>query len=342
MHTGQYKYHYLDLHPDSIKENGHRYTRQALRCLGPASCFAQDDLYTTRFGNIENRDIEQFFFGRIDENGKAAVEYFSEYDHTYYDENGFKNFITYMSVQKLRTLKGLGWLKQTSKTDHQNITLQLLQEYRDLFCALWSECVWQIADSSQSSIKFIISDHPVTVYNRSCFPNSSYCSDFKDPEIWQVATHTYFPLSLEKILILTNLAWVRNPYQNEKRLRPNSSLFRDAMFSFLDIQLWRSLTEQEVLQINYITKMRASRYIAAAEEDWLYPERHLNSTHWSKLGQGWLLMPEPREIHMGGQIYVGYKDGRSESYSEYGHRPEQSGYEDKNRERLESRALRRF
>ncbi|MBV9750266.1 MAG: hypothetical protein JO157_15780, partial [Acetobacteraceae bacterium] len=96
------------------------------------------------------------------------------------------------------------------------------------------------------------------------------------------------------------------------------------------------------LEINYITKRRAFRYVAAAQEDWLYPERQLPSTNWRKFGGGYLLMPEPREIHMGGQTYIGFKDGHSEAFGEYGHRPWQQGFEDKERERLESKTLERF
>jgi hypothetical protein len=68
----------------------------------------------------------------------------------------------------------------------------------------------------------------------------------------------------------------------------------------------------------------------------------LASTNWRKLGSGYLLMPEPREIHMGGQIYIGYKGGGSEAFSEYGHKPWEPGFEDKERLREESGTLQRF
>jgi hypothetical protein len=53
-------------------------------------------------------------------------------------------------------------------------------------------------------------------------------------------------------------------------------------------------------------------------------------------------MPEPREIHMGGEVYIGYKDGRSEAWSEYGHRPWQKGYKDEKRYANEAKSLKRF
>lgn len=338
----QGKYHYLDLKPDTVVRHGHRFTRRDLQHWGPASCFAQDDLYTVKAGSFLNTEIEQFFFGEIDRNGKTAVEYFELFAHPGADDRAFRDLMTYMSVQKLRTPKGLGWLAQIAKSQNSNFTLIRLQELQNMFCAIWTECVWQIADASKSSVKFILSDHPVTIYNRACFPGSTHCTGFNDPDIRQAASHTYFPLSLEKVLILTNLAWVRNPYQSELRFRPNPNFFRGAIFNYTDIQLFRNLSEREVLEINYITKRRAFRYIAAAQKEWLYPEKQLPSTNWRKFGFGYLLMPEPRDIYMGGQIYIGYEGGRSDAFSEYGHKPWQQGFEDKERARLESKTLERF
>ncbi len=342
MLPGEGKYWYLDLKPEQVVRNGHKYTRRNILRWGPVSCFAEDDLYTVKSGGQENVDIEKFFFGRVDSAGKSAVEFFSNFRFDGDSHKAFQNLMNYMSVQKLRTPKGLGWLSGLRERQDRKLELILLQQLQNLYCAIWTKSVWQIADATRSPIKFIISDHPVTAYNRACFPGAPDCLGFNDPDIRWVATHTYFPLSIDKILILTNLAWVRNPYQNERRLRPNEDFFRSAIFKLTDIQVHRSLSEQEVLEINYITKMRALRYIASAERDWLFPERNLRSTHWNKLGNGFLLMPEPREINMGGEIFFGYEGGRSESWNEYGHRPWQKGYEDDNRFREEFDALERF
>jgi len=68
----------------------------------------------------------------------------------------------------------------------------------------------------------------------------------------------------------------------------------------------------------------------------------VSTDHWKKLGDGYLLMPEPRLVHMGGEIVVGYKGGGGDSFSEYGHKPWQEGYKDEKRERRESETLYRF
>ena len=342
MQPCQHRYYRLDLRPDEVRNGVIKFTRKAIHHWAPDRLFAQDDLYTTRWGNISNTEIEQFFFGRLDNEAPSAVEFFCDFDHRRLDEKSFKRLMTYMSVQKLRTPKGLEAFEAMSKSKDRNAALILLQQMQNMFCAIWTESVWQIADAQDSPTKFIVSDHPVTVYNRACPPLSDWCRGHNDPDVRQHATHTYFPLSLNKILILTNLSWVRNPYQNEIRFRPNPNMLRDAIFNFAAIQIERYLSEDEVLQINYITKRRAHRYIAAAEQEWLYPEKRVSTDHWKKLGDGYLLMPEPRLVHMGGEIVIGYKGGGGDSFSEYGHRPWQEGYKDEKRERRESETLYRF
>ncbi|WP_158913857.1 DUF4238 domain-containing protein [Caulobacter sp. S45] len=342
MLPDQAKLQYLDLNPEVMTRNGHSWARRNLLIRGPKLCFAQDDLYTTRWGTISNVDIERFFFGELDDQAKAAVKYFSEYDHTKIDQKSLHAFIRFMSVQKLRTPKGLAWLRSFTNSPNHNFTLQELQRLQNLFSATWTDAVWQIADASQSPTKFIVSDNPVTIYNRECFPGSAVCLPPNDPDIRRAGTQTIFPLSLDKVLLVTNRTWVRNPYQDATKMGPNRRLMRDAMFNFTEIQTERVLNEEEVREINYIIKRRALRYIAAAEKDWLYPEQYLRSDHWRKMGDGYLLMPDPRHVVMGGSIYVGYKGGRSEAFGSYGHRPWEPGYEDEARDAVESRALLKF
>lgn len=342
MFPGQHKYWYLDLKPDRRTNGSVTYTRRELLHWGPERCFAQDDLYTTQWGGVVNTDIERFFFGSLDCEGKKAVEYFADFKHWSASGELLKTFIPYMSAQKLRTPKGLAALQDLARTQDMNVTLQLLQRVRNMYAAVWTECVWQIADATASPTKFIISDHPVTVYNRDCFPMSNWCREHRDPDVRFHATHTYFPLSIDRILILTNLSWARNPYQNTLDLRPNPRLFRNSIFNFQSIHTDRQLSEQEVLEINWVTKQRAYRYIAAADKDWLYPERRLKNPHWRKLGGGYLLMPDPRNLHMGGEVMIGFKDGNTDAFSEYGHKPGDRDYKNDARDLRDAAALDRF
>jgi hypothetical protein len=246
------------------------------------------------------------------------------------DRDAFNSMVLYMSIQKLRTPKGLAYLEDVSNLRDKNLVLIVMQNIQHMFCALWTECIWSIADASQSQTKFIISDHPVTVYNKECFPLSKWCVGFKDPDIRLSGTHTIFPLSLSKLLILTNLSWVRNPYMDPLKPRPNPTLFRPAIFKFTDIQTGRMLDDLEVNEINFIIKKRAFRYIAAAEEEWLYPEKELITQHWDRLGKGYLLMPEPRAVPFSSEIVFGFDDGRMADWTDaYGRKPWQKGYDDK-------------
>jgi hypothetical protein len=93
------------------------------------------------------------------------------------------------------------------------------------------------------------------------------------------------------------------------------------MFNVLDIQTLRCLSEQEVREINFIIKSRALRYIGAAREEWLYPERHVTKSDWNRYGHGYLLMPDPRSVAYGGETIIGYQDGRATAFDEYGRRP---------------------
>jgi len=89
----------------------------------------------------------------------------------------------------------------------------------------------------------------------------------------------------------------------------------------LDIQFGRELEEDEVLRINYILKRRTIRYIAAAQEEWLYPERRVSTTNWSKLDDGWFLFPNLWKVPFTSEIIVGYNDGSAWVSDEYGRHP---------------------
>lgn len=329
------KFYYLDLNPETIFSNGHAYKRKALLLCGPPRCFCESDLYTTKFRGWESTEIEEKFFGKIDSSGRTAVDYFTSFQHPSADGHAFNAMVLYMSTQKLRTPKGLAYLGDTANLNDKNLVLLEMQRLQQMFCALWTECIWSIADASKAETKFIMSDHPVTVYNKECFPASKWCRGFRDPDIWLSGTHTLFPLSFNKVLILTNLSWVRNPYMDPLKSRPNPKLFRAAVFNFTQIQTGRMLTDMEVNEINYIIKKRAYRYIAAAKKEWLYPEKNISTHYWNKLGNGYLLMPDPRSVTFSSEVVFGYKNRRADWFDAYGRKPWHSDYDNKNESDIE-------
>lgn len=334
---------YLRLKPRIFRDRkGKSYEENPVIRQGTKGSFYEKDLYTTYFGNEQSTIIEQIFFGEIDRKGQAAVEYFSDFQHPSVSGDAFNDLLLYMSTQKLRTPKGLKWLSSQTNTNSHQAVLRNMIDLRQLFCSIWTESVWQIADASRSNTKFIISDHPTTVYNKRCGPRSQWCREFNDPDIRFHASHTIFPLSMDKILILTNLSWVRNPYSNPIELRPNPNFFRGAMFKFTDIQTLRFLTVQEVREINFIIKSRAYNFIAASEEEWLYPEKYISKSDWNVYGKGYLLMPDPRSVEFSTEILVGYKDGSAMAIDEYGRRPWEEGYSGRDVNDGEFRTFYRF
>ncbi|MCJ7421872.1 DUF4238 domain-containing protein [Sphingomicrobium astaxanthinifaciens] len=256
--------------------------------------------------------------------------------------DSFQSFLTFVSIQKLRTPKGLYQLSKLTNTRSKPTLLIVLQKLSQMHCAIWCDAVWEIVSAEASPTKFVLTDHPVTQYNMGAFPGSKKYGGANDPDLRFAGTHTLVPLTSDKLLILTNLSWARNPYQNPMGQHPNQVLMRDTLFNATKVQTGRLLTEEEVLKINFIMKSRAYRFVAASEGDWLFPEKRLGTTHWSSFGKEWLLMPEPRNLFMGGETYVGYQNGRSEAWGPYGHKPWEREFKNERRKARESETLERF
>jgi hypothetical protein len=318
--------HYLSLKPKmTVDAGGKKHELPARRRRPIRKCFVEEDLYTLRLGGTSSTEIEQLLFGDIDDRGKSALDYWGTFAHPSFDEAALRALLLYMSTQKLRTPKGLDWLR-LQVGDDPNVVLSALVQFRSLYTSIWTECVWQLADASASETKFIITDHPVTVYNRVCGPRSTWCRGANDPDIRLHGTHTIFPLCLDRVLILTNLSWARNPYQGATAWRPNPIFYRDSFFNVFDIQTHRTMQEHEVREINFILKSRAYNYVAAAHEEWLYPEEYVSKSDWNTYGHGYLLMPDPRGLHHGGDVVMGFADGSTDAFDAYGRKPWQEGY----------------
>jgi hypothetical protein len=156
------------------------------------------------------------------------------------------------------------------------------------------EGIWEIVHARTSAVKFIISDNPVTFFNRLIFPGEAPYPGGDD--FPKVGTRTIFPLSIESCLIITHLQLVRNFRHKPLAMRENARMFGRTLFNLTAIQFGRELEENEVLRINHILKLHATRFIASASEEMLYPERILGRTEWAKLDDDWFLLPNPRKV----------------------------------------------
>lgn len=320
--------HVLSLTPQFVTDDaGRRHALPPQRRRPIQQCFAEEDLYSLRFGDAVSTAIERRFFGQVDDAGARAVAWWGDFVET---PNGMPDvaaLVDFMTAQKLRTPKGLDWLTAQSKNPTPNAVLRAMVELRTIYRTIWAESVWQLVDATGSDTKFIVTDHPVTVYNRALGPRNAKCRGANDPDIRLHGSHTIYPLDLERCLVMTNRSWALNPYQRATDLRPNPDYYRGGLFNLMDVQMGRSMSEAEVREVNFILKSRAYRTIAAGRPEWLYPERHVSKADWADFGHGFLLMPDPRELHEGAEAILEYSDGSTAAYDAYGRRPTDPEYE---------------
>jgi hypothetical protein len=226
-----------------------------------------------------------------------------------------------MDAQKLRTPKGLDFIKQLAGGPSHERVLFLMTHLSQVHITIWVEGVWEILRCARSPTKFIISDHPVTTYNSRLSPGGNECRYPFDAPIEYLGTHTIFPLDLNRCLVVTNLGFVRNPDASPIKKRENARYFGNTVFDVRRIQTGREIPEAHVRAINYIIKQRATRYIAAGQEEWLYPEEHMKIRTWDRLGTHLFLMPDPRKVPFSTGMYIGYRNGSSWGVDEYGRAP---------------------
>ncbi len=311
------KLHYLVLDPYKDLPDGRKIKVNELYEEGPKNTkfFCEKDLYTIKYFGIRNEDIETFLFGKIDDHVSDALDGFVENDphrlHKY-----FQYIFEYIDAQKLRTPKGLDWISsnyfQLTKTE----LLLEMQFLRTMHCTMWVEGVMEIVSAEDSDIKFIVSDHPVTIYNYACSPNSKVCEYPNDPSTAWKASQTIFPLDLNHCLILTNLEYANSPDAVDPTSgRTNPRFFSQTITRWDTVIRERKLKPDEVCGINYIIKKRATKHIAAGKKEWLYPERTYHQNDWSNFRK--ILLPPKIHVHrFGGEIYVGGKDGNLAWYQD--------------------------
>lgn len=318
------KLYYLDLAPDSKQLSDGRVITMNDRSLRSTSqCFYQTDLYTTFFGEYINDEIERRLFGKIDDIGVKAVRAFIGEDISGWHHH-FSNFFSYMDSQKIRTPKGLDWIRKHYPHLSQVDLMMEMQAIRNLHCTIWTEGVREIVSAKNSDVKFILTDHPVTVYNYYFPPECGQCSYPNDPSIALKGTQTIFPLDLNHCLILTNIEYAKNPdSQDPTEKRTHARFVRDSMVRTDAFIRSRFLSESDVVKINLILKERARRYIAAPNKDWLFPEKIL-SIDWRTLGQ--TLLPQSELYRFGGELFAKFEDGRTYYQDAFGRTTPENKY----------------
>lgn len=317
---GQSDLFYLDLHPERVTNGRIRYTKKALRRWNPARCFCVQDLYLMRFGKHTTDAMERLLFGKVDKDGAMAVDFFRGYDD--YREGvheAFQALVAYIGAQRLRTPLGLDWIKARIGSPDHTQTLMVMNRLFQAYSAMWMEGIWEIVHARNSAVKFIISDNPVAFFNRLIFPGEAPYPGGDD--FPKVGTRTIFPLSMESCLIITHLQLVRNLRHKPLALRENARMFGRTLFNLTEIQFGRELEEKDVLRINHILKLHATKFIASSIEEMLYPERMLGRIEWAKLDDDWFLLPNPWKVSFTTGIMMGIEGGGGFGVDEYGRDP---------------------
>lgn len=307
---------YLDLvPPQRVLEDGRIITERALFEAPTSRAFQQLDLYSTFFGTSVNDEIERRLFGDIDARGSKAVRAFAKADPSEWHRH-FQTLFEYIDIQKIRTPKGLDWLKAQYPELSQNELMFEMQGIRMMHCTIWTQGVREIVSAEGAQVKFIISDHPVTIYNHAAPPDVVACAYPHDPSIALKASQTIFPLTRDFCLILTNLEYAQSPTASPLEKRTFARNFRSSMVKTDALIRTRKLTDSEVAQINYIIKARARRFVAAGRSEWLYPEKTCANS-WSEI-RTTILPPEGELWHFGGEVFAKFDDGRVYYQDEFG------------------------
>jgi len=321
---------YLDLKPDQkTLPDGRVVTMNCLYSWPTSKCFYQTDLYSTFFWDHINDEIEKKLFGNIDNTGSKAVWAFIEDDMAKWHHH-FQDFFEYIDIQKIRTPKGLDWIKSNYPSLTQNQLMQEMQALRNMHCTFWTEGVREIVSAENSTTKFIISDHPVTIYNYALPPDSSECAYPNDPPVALKGTQTLFPLDQNHCLILTNFEYAKAPNsQIPTQDRTHAKRFRQSMTRTDAFIKNRLLSDEQVTQVNFVLKSRARKYIAAGQKEWLYPEQSF-SGDWADIKET-LLPPDNGLWQFGGEMFAGLDDGRTYYQDEFGRTTPENPYLKKER-----------
>jgi hypothetical protein len=315
---GQSRLFHLNLNPDlNSLPDGRQVPRKALHEWGTKRCFVEYDLYTTHFGPMVNDEVEKHLFGFIDDRRAKAVRAFALGNHADVHES-FQDFFEHMAAQKLRTPKGLDCIRSCYGALDQIDLMEEMQALRLMHCTMWAEGVREVVSAADSDVKFIVTDHPVTVYNAQINPASPDCAYPLDPMVSSLGTQTVFALDADTCLIFTHLEYAKEPdRQDLTQLRTNARHLGMGMARTDAFIRERRLSRDEVIAINHLLKSRAKRCVAAANKEWLYPERHFSGS-WAQIAK--VLLPKADLWRFGGEIYVGYKDGSSGYWDEHGRR----------------------
>jgi hypothetical protein len=321
---GQTAFKILDLKPPVFRDTSGTVRGHGRSILekGPDAHFYEPDLYTVRFIGHENDDIERLLFGAIDKSGQTAIDAWLAQDYNAVHKTYWQIY-EFMDALRLRTPKGLRFVSAMTQKRDQLSLMMIMQRLRRMHCVTWAEGVLEIVNASESPTKFIFSDHPVTLFNSHVFPGDPAIPLGHDPHLHWQGTQTLFPFDKENLYVITHVEWGRTPGPNKARKERTNARYFDPgtpMVRYDECIRGRALTEQQVLEVNYIMKARADRYIAGRIEEDLFPEHRLKTKQWNRLGL-FLLPAKHKVVNQSGYTVMKFDDGSYHFQDQYGRVP---------------------
>jgi hypothetical protein len=315
-----------------------RSPRSTFRC-GPKKLFQKPGLYSAALRGVPDDAIERIVFGRLDDIGAKAASLFSDWPVS----NGFfspnddqipekyghpshrmQDLLEYLDAQKARTPKGIAQIKtvlaRAGRLGASNtVLMQHLLNRRKVNCTVWAEGVWEIFSAKKASIKFILSDDPVVIYNLDCYPASLACQYPNDPDPFWRGSRVIFPLSPDAVLVISHIEHVDDPSrQKAQRPRRNARSYDETLISHTDIVNNRELSDENVATINYVLKTRAVRYVASQITDFLYPEKIVDNPKWCDIDR--IFHAKHPSWRGETETYIRYKDGTIRHSNAFGER----------------------
>lgn len=324
--TGKKTHCLLDLKPPTYKgRDGMVSSGRSLFDSPTSRAFVEQDLYSTFFGVEVNDEIERKLFGDIDRRGADAIRAFCGDDQRAWHEH-FEDLFEFLDIQKLRTPKGLAWLRRQYPEIGrlgemlpgvaQNQLMLEMKGIRMLNVTTWTTGVREIVSAERAGVKFILSDHPVTVYNHAIPPSDARNRYPEDPSTALKGSQTLFPLGPDHLLILTNLEYAKNPGVRPDAKRTFARNYQSTMVSTIEFIKTRYLTDDQVAEVNFVIKARAERYVAGSRREDLYPEKAV-SKPWADL-RATFLPPADELYRFGGEMFASFENGDVHYQDEFG------------------------
>lgn len=299
-----------------------RITTRQIELRSPRVTFCEDRLYSVENTGLPNDIFETEFYGPVDRTGAAAVRAIAALAHKeFINGKTYTEFFEFLSAQSLRTPRALAWLASKTQARTKRQLLEAVSEFRNLRCAMWVEGTQEVLVAPNDEAGFVLSDNPVTTYNKASFPAQPESIFPNEPNAGWKGTQTLFALDSRRCLVLSHLEYAQNPLvsQGLRRDRTNARLFGQTI-ARLDKIARRTITEADVRKINTIFKARADRYVAAPEKDWLYPEIEGHAGQWPQLGAA-IVPSNPGKYAHEGETFVGYGDGSFIAQDAFGRGP---------------------